>query len=274
MIACVSDMQQVGNVDPGPTVGTQLTRQPVHRSTLLWETPAGQVVSSVLKCRRRSCKLPEHGLDPRIARYITEAGFEGLFKVPNLEVDHALITALVERWRLETPTFHLLHGEMGIPLQDIELLGHRPPDPIPHPHENTSILVGATLRFTWLDAQFSGPLAVDATDEVVQQHACYHILNRLGTILFMDKLADRVSVMPLQFLNPISNVKRYSWGSGVLAWLYRHLCKASESKAMQIGGAMMLVQLWAYSRFPLICPVMRSPLPPVEAGPFANRYVI
>jgi len=92
--------------------------------------------------------------------------------------------------------------------------------------------------------------------------------------LFMDKSADRVSVLPLQFLNPISNAKRYSWGSGALAWLYRHLCKASESKAKQIGGAVMLVQLWAYSRFPLICPVMRLPLPPVEAGPFANRYVI
>ena len=130
------------------------------------------------------------------------------------------------------------------------------------------------LRFTWLDAQFSGPLDVDATDEIVQQHARYHILDRLGTILFMDKSADWVSVMPLQFLNPISNAKRYSWGSGALAWLYRHLYKASETKAMQIGEAMMLVQLWAYSRVPLICPVMRLPLPPVEAGPLASRYVI
>ena len=83
----------------------------------------------------------------------------------------------------------------------------------------------------------------------------------------MDKLADRVSVLPLQFLNPISNAKRYSWGSRALAWLYRNLCKASESKAMQIGRVVMLVQLWVYSRFPLICPVMRLPLPPVEAGP-------
>ena len=182
-----------------------------------------QVVPGVLKCRRRSCKSPQHGLDPRIARYIIEASFEGLFKVPNLEVDHALITALVECWRPKTYTFHLPHEEMGITLQDIEvmlgvrvdglpmtgavkmdwptlclqLLGHRPPDPIPHPHEKNSNLAGARLRFTWLDAQFSGPLATDATDEVVQQHARYHILDRLGTIFFMDKSVDRVSVMPL-----------------------------------------------------------------------------
>ena len=153
-----------------------------------------------------------------------------------MEVDHTLITSLVERWRPETHTFHLPHGKMGITLQDIEvmlgvpvdglpvtggvkldwprlcleLLGHLPPDPIPHPHENKSILAGARLRVTWLKAQFRGPLVVDAIDEVVQQHAHYHILLRVGTILFMDKLADRVSMMPLQLLNPISNVKRYS----------------------------------------------------------------
>ena len=81
-----------------------------------------QVVPSMLRCRRWSCKLPWHGLDPRIACYIIEAGFEGLFKVSNLEVDHALITALVERWRPKTHTFHLPHGEMGITLQDIEVM--------------------------------------------------------------------------------------------------------------------------------------------------------
>ena len=38
---------------------------------------------------------------------------------------------------------------------------------------------------------------MNATDKVVQQHARYHILERLGTILFMDKSIDWVSMMPL-----------------------------------------------------------------------------
>ena len=31
-----------------------------------------------------------------------------------------------------------------------ELLGHRPLDPVPHPYENMSILVGARIRVNWL----------------------------------------------------------------------------------------------------------------------------
>ena len=160
-----------------------------------------QVVPGVLKCRRQSYELPYGGLDPRIACYIIEAGFEGLFKVPEMEVDHALITTLVEHWHSETHTFHLPHGEIGITLQDIEVMlgvpidglpvigkvrldwnglcfelpGHRPPDPIPHPHENKFILTGARIRVSWFKPQFSGPLAADATDDVVQQHSTVSI---------------------------------------------------------------------------------------------------
>nr|XP_023906844.1 serine/threonine-protein phosphatase 7 long form homolog [Quercus suber] len=151
-----------------------------------------------------------------------------------------------------------------------ELLGHQPLDPIQHPNENKSILVEARIRVNWLEARFGAPLAVDASDAVVQQHARYHILVWLGSILFMDKSAERVLVMPLQFLNLISDAKKYSWGSAALTWLYRHLCKASDTKAMQIGGVVMLVQLWVYSRFPQICPITRLPQQPVQAGPLAS----
>ena len=133
-----------------------------------------------------------------------------------MELDHALITALVEHWRPETHMFHLPHGELDITLQDIEvmlrvpvdelpvtgsvkldwlalchdLLGHRPPDPVPRPHENMSIIARTRIRVSWLKEQFRGPLPTDATDEVVLQCACYHILVWLGSILFMDKSVD------------------------------------------------------------------------------------
>ena len=37
-------------------------------------------------------------------------------------VDRALLSALVDRWRLETHTFHLPVGEMAVTLQDVSLL--------------------------------------------------------------------------------------------------------------------------------------------------------
>ena len=124
-------------------------------------------------------------------QYIDAVGLTGFFKVLDMEVDHALITALVERWCPETHTFHLPHGEMGITLQDIEvmlgisvdglpitgrtnlkwnevcrdLLGHEPPLVIPN--SNKSTLTRVRIKYKWLDAQFAAPLAIDANDEVV-----------------------------------------------------------------------------------------------------------
>ena len=90
-----------------------------------------QEVPNIIKVRRRKCVLPQGGLDPRIMQYINVAGLTGLFKVPNMEVDHALITASVKRWRLGTHTFHLPNGEMGITLKDIEVMLETPVDGLP-----------------------------------------------------------------------------------------------------------------------------------------------
>ena len=81
-----------------------------------------QEVPGVIKVRRCKCVLPRDGLDPRIMQYIDATGLTRLFKVPDMEVDHALITALVERWCPKMHTFHLPHGKMGITLQDIDVM--------------------------------------------------------------------------------------------------------------------------------------------------------
>ena len=62
---------------------------------------------------------------------------EGLFRAPSREIDHCLILTLVERWRPETHTFHLPHGEMSITLQDVEVIFGLPID--------GEVLVGPTI---------------------------------------------------------------------------------------------------------------------------------
>ena len=58
-----------------------------------------------------------------------------------MDLDHALITALVERWRSEMHSFHLPHGEMTIMLQDMEVIMGVPVDGL--------LVVGYTYMDNW-----------------------------------------------------------------------------------------------------------------------------
>ena len=64
----------------------------------------------------------------RVIDIIKLVGLEGLFRAPFREMDHCLISALIERWQPETHTFHLPHGEMSITLQDVEVIFKLPID--------------------------------------------------------------------------------------------------------------------------------------------------
>ena len=71
-----------------------------------------------LTCRTRSEEFSnrERMVDDRVVDIIKALGLEGLLRTPGREIDHGLIMALVERWRPETHTFHMPHGEITITL--------------------------------------------------------------------------------------------------------------------------------------------------------------
>ena len=77
----------------------------------------------------------------RVIDIIKLVGLEGLFRAPFREMDHCLISALIERWQPETHTFHLPHGEMSITLEDVEVIVGLPID--------GEVLVGLTIVENW-----------------------------------------------------------------------------------------------------------------------------
>uniref|UniRef100_A0A2N9IPV6 Aminotransferase-like plant mobile domain-containing protein n=1 Tax=Fagus sylvatica TaxID=28930 RepID=A0A2N9IPV6_FAGSY len=255
------------DMEPGPIDDSVLTRQATHRSNNIWKIDD----STPLTCRRREATLARSGLNnPRIVSYLRRAGFYGLSRLPFIKLDWHFITALVERWRPETHTFHLPSGEMTITLEDvsiqlglpvdglpvtglidskwrelcIRLLGVDPPSPQ---------LSGSRLSLNWLAQQFP-PLAADADDVTVERYARMYILQLMGGSIFADKSQDKVHLMFLTLLEDFDVAGKYSWGGATLAWLYREMCKAAKIGASEIGGALILLQLWARDRFPHIAP--------------------
>ena len=201
----------------------------------------------------------------RVVDIIKALGLEGLLRTSGREIDHGLITALVERWWPETHTFHMPHGEVTITLQDVEVLLRLPVDgdvitrstqkdwvnvcqeflgfrPINQEHKQ---LTGQRILIKRLLEQVADPLLPNAEEDQLHKYARCYILVLLGDTIFMEKSGDMVRLMWVQQLEDLRNPRKYSQGSTCLAWLYRELCRASNKDASQISGCLLLVQYWA-----------------------------
>ncbi|KAK5845894.1 hypothetical protein PVK06_002136 [Gossypium arboreum] len=120
--------------------------------------------------------------DERLMPYLELAKFRSAALIWTFDLQYDLISALVERWCLETYTFHLLCRECTVTLEDVAL--------------------------------------------------------QLGLQI------DRSAV---------------TGGSVVLAMLYRELCWTTQPGAVDIGGCLVLLQLWALYRMPFLASVRHQP---------------
>ena len=60
-------------------------------------------------------------IDNFVKNLITLAGFDHVINVKKIDINQHLVSALVEHWRTETHTFHFIHEEATITLQDVAL---------------------------------------------------------------------------------------------------------------------------------------------------------
>jgi len=90
-----------------------LRLQHEHITKDLWEDN-----ERVLRPRRAGVWILNNQdlIDPRVKFLMEQAGFGHALYIPDMDVNHLLITSLLERWRTETHTFHFPHGETTVTL--------------------------------------------------------------------------------------------------------------------------------------------------------------
>ncbi|KAL6543076.1 hypothetical protein OROHE_010596 [Orobanche hederae] len=296
------DAEMSYTLHPGPIDDSVLTLQDHHRSTDIWNGHDFEP----LTCRRCDGHFWRlEAVAPRVQQMMLRAGFYGVYKAGRIRLDHALITALVERWRPETHTFHLPAGEATITLQDISILWGLPVDgdPITGVDTNRSMdewrdicneLLGfrpppedfdrGRLKIRCLQERFK-TLPDGADEETVKFYARAYILQLLGGQLLSDMSNNKVKLMYLPLLRDLEASGRLSWGSAVLACLYRALCRASKPETSDICGPLVLLQIWAWERLPFARPGRLTPRlqpppdvnageQPLPASPYGSRWNI
>ncbi|MFQ6637334.1 hypothetical protein Gotur_013821 [Gossypium turneri] len=150
---------------------------------------------------------------PLVENYLREASFWHVATVGRgCKLYPKLISALIERWRPETHTFHLPCGECTITLEDVSLQLGLPVDGKP--------VTGTAQSSNW-------------------EAVCYELLGAIP-----DKM---------------EGAGEFSWGSAVLATLYREMCGATRPRRAKIRGFLSLLQSWARFRFPFLRPRVDHP---------------
>lgn len=106
-------------IHPEPHDTLVLHLQHSHRSQVVWNEPQN---GGVIICQRSAGLLYVHVIDDRFIPYLRVSGFYKAVRQGFFQLNHHLIIVLVDRWRSETHTSLLLHGECTITLQDIWLI--------------------------------------------------------------------------------------------------------------------------------------------------------
>jgi hypothetical protein len=145
-------------------------------------------------------------------------------------VDVSLITALVERWRQETHTFHLPCGEATVTLQDVSILFGLPIEGTPimtTPQSRDEYIQLCEHTFGsrptveqckpggWVSGPFFEELVsnydlVNGTEEEVRGFAFAWMLQMVGGLLFPDKASGGSRTIYLPFLEDINLLNTYS----------------------------------------------------------------
>ncbi|KAF1895007.1 hypothetical protein Lal_00022503, partial [Lupinus albus] len=183
------------------------------------------------------------GEEPLLDELLNMTGFSNFSRLRCFNIDPSLITAIVERWRPETHTFHLPCGECTITLEDVSLqLGL---------NVNGRPITGPKY-FDWdeMCGELLGKVPIveeDMRGLITLVNSPLTYTNTITTVLYLHLLRD------------ISRVNRYSLGSACLANLYREMCRATKPNGKAMGECLILLQSWAWYKLHFLAPRLDGP---------------
>ncbi|KAL0344397.1 UNVERIFIED_CONTAM: Serine/threonine-protein phosphatase 7 long form [Sesamum angustifolium] len=222
----------------GPRDGTVLSQ---HRSDEILDGD----IDEVLQAKRADGKfwrnLREQDLPIRVQQILHQIGFYGVYRCGRIQYDCHLITALVERWRSETHSFHFRVGEVIITLQDVQVIWGLPIDGEP--------ISGTDLERTSVQWQeYCMQYIGFAPEEGALKGSRLQVKAIISYISVSTSLRHSTPycciVCACCCIAP-AGVERCVDSSGNLV---------SEKGKSAIGGALQLVQIWAWSRIIPLCP--------------------
>ena len=243
-------------------------------------------------------------LDDRIMPILERFRLDHLARLGTIQIDRDLITAMCERWRRETHSFHLPVGELTPTLEDVSCLWGLPIDGLPvigFADDNWDVDVErlfGRLDWTsfrrapgtfhmsrnwlcepWLPAganENDGPrhrarLPADAGPEEIRYYARAFMMDLFSSVMFPDH-SGYIQSMFLQFVDDLDSPPQYSWATAVLAHLYRGLDDASENDTTEISAPLAFLQIWIWTRCPLGRPLPHFRLGGLQGEAFGWRW--
>ncbi|MFQ6651649.1 hypothetical protein Gotur_023888 [Gossypium turneri] len=110
----------------------------------------------------------------------------------------------------------------------------------------------------WLRNTFPEP-GNDSTEVERIRYVRAYILEIIGSYLMLDLSRNLVHLRWLLKLVDFRAAGELSWGSVMLATLYREMCRATKPNKAKIRGCLSLLQSWARFRFPFLRPRVNHP---------------
>ncbi|XP_019255041.1 PREDICTED: serine/threonine-protein phosphatase 7 long form homolog [Nicotiana attenuata] len=136
------------------------------------------------------------------------------------------------------------------------------------PQDETAVSGASRMALTAIrqHLEILHPDITGETDDLhIHRYTRLVLLLLFGGVLFPNTSGNLVSLRFLHHLQQLDDLPQYSCGAAVLAYLYRHMCRASMGTQSDVSGFLLLLQP------PL------PPLPPDVEPPFlplATRWVL